>query len=57
MAIVLTMVGFEVRVLVLFSEPCIGVVSALIMLIPRWSVCDSVQCRHDYFMLPPNNER
>ena len=50
--IVLTRVGFEVRVLALFSEPCVGVVSDLIMLIPRWSICDSVWCRHDYFMPP-----
>ncbi len=51
--IVLTRVGFEVRVLALFNEPCVSVVSALIMLVPRWSVCEGVWCRHDYFMPPP----
>jgi len=51
--IVLSRVGFEVRVLALFDEPCIGVVGALIMVIPRWTVCEGVRCGHDYFMPPP----
>jgi len=44
---------FEVVVLALLGEPCVGVICTLVLVIPRWSVCLGVLCEHDYFMPPP----